>query len=140
MSKTFSDILNEIEGKSYNELLELTRSAINVVSAEMQKLLPGKKPSEFIAPLMLTTLAIDGNFSQKENQFLSDLFGEPFNYAEYTHLIEAHNDANLVQALDEFIDACGGQAKSSFVILCACFAAIDGISYKETEYLVKLLA
>jgi len=140
MAKNFSDILKELESKPYEELLALTRSAFKVVDAEMQKLLPNKKPSELIAPLMLTTLAIDGNFSKKENQFLSDLFGEPFNYYEYKNLVDAHNDANLVKALDEFIDACGGEAKASFVIFCACFAAVDGISYKETDYLTKLLA
>lgn len=140
MSKSFADILHELESKPYDELLELTRAAIAVVGDEMKKIVPDRKPSEFITPLMLVTLAVDGGFSEKENEFLGDLFGTQFNYYEYKNVVDAHNDAALIQAIDEFIDICSSEAKSSFVIFCACFAAIDGISYKETEYLTKLLA
>ena len=140
MAKTFAEILNELENKPYTELVDLTKGAIQVVAEEMAKLLPNRKPSEFMVPLMLTTLAIDGNFSEKENQFLGDVFDTQFNYYEYKNLVDAHNNMELINATDSFIDACDAKMKSSFIIFCACFAAVDGISPAETEFLTKLLA
>ena len=140
MAKSFTEILNELANKPYDELVELTRGAIQVVAEEMAQLLPDRKPSEILVPLMLTTLAIDGNFSEKENQFLGDIFDTQLNYFEYKGLVDAHNNIELVKAMDEFVDACGGKAKSAFIIFCACFAAVDGITPAETQFLTKLLA
>lgn len=138
MAKTFSDALKELEMTPYNELVELTQGALILVGEEIRKVIPDKNPSELILPMILVTLSIDGSFSDKECMFLGDVLNTQLDRNEYAELVRACNNGELVQALDEFVDVCSPEAKAAFVLLCACFASVDGISYKETAFLNKL--
>ena len=139
--KSFEDIIKEYEGKPYDELLSLARGALGLIASAFSKFAVDCEPGDLIVPFIFATLGADGELSEKELQFLNDLFGADFGYEDTKLLTLAHSDDEVTELIDQMIDACDDKTKAALLIFCMCFAAVDNtVTYKETAYLMKLFA
>lgn len=139
--KNFADIIKEFEGRPYEELLALASGSLNLIAAAFSKLAEDGNPGDLVLPFIFTTLGVDGELSQTELQFLSDLFNAEFDYEGTKKYALAHNDDEVVELVDKLIDMCDAQTKAALLVFCMCFAAVDhNVSCQETAYLIKLFA
>ena len=138
-NRTFNDIIKEFEGKPYEELLSLASGALTLVAKAFSSLASTDNPGELILPFIFTTLGVDGELSEMEAKFLNDLFNADFDYDALQNYTIAYNDEEVIELIDKLIDICDNHTKAAMLVFCTCFAAVDkNISYKETEYLMKL--
>ena len=139
--KTFSDIIKEFEGKSYDELLTLAKGSLNLIARAFSEFAKDCQPGDLILPFIFTTLGVDGELSETEHKFLNDLFEADFDYEGAKKYALAHSDSEVVELVDKLIDICDAETKAALLIFCMCFASIDGnVSCQETAYLIKLFA
>lgn len=141
VKKNFSDIIKEFEGRPYEELLALSSGSLILIANAFSKIAEDGNPGDFVLPFIFTTLGVDGELSEVELKFLSDLFSEEFNYEDTKKYILAHNDPEIVDLVDKLIDMCDAQTKAALLVFCLCFAAVDhNVSCQETAYLIKLFS
>lgn len=140
MAKTFNELLQDFVNKSYDELLNIARGALDVMIPAFESVEKGKS-ADFILPFIGTTLAIDGNFTELEYKFLNDLLGGGVSYADAKASVQAHYNAEIIDVVDQLIDACGEDLKTAILVFCLCFTAVDEtITREEGAFIAKLLA
>ena len=137
MSK-FNQLLQDYVNKPYEELLELANGSIQVLIPAFEQRDVGDWAT-FIMPFICTSLAIDGKLTELEYRFLNDLLGANFNYQEAKEVVGVHYDANIIQLVDQMIDACGERVKAALLMFCLCFTAVDETISREEAAFISLL-
>ena len=141
MAKTFNEFLQEFVNKPYEELVSIANAALEVIVDGFNKIGAESKPSDFILPFIATTLASDGKYTQLEHNFLNSVLEADLTYEEGKNYVQVYYNEEVLNLVDQMIDACGEDLKNSLIIFCLCFAAVDEtVTREESAYLAKLLA
>nr|MBR6777822.1 hypothetical protein [Clostridia bacterium] len=140
MAKSFNELLQEFVNKSYDELLNIASGALNVMVPAFNSIADDGNGAKFVIPFMCTTLAVDGSFTELEYKFLNDLLGGGVDYAGAKAQVQAHYSADMIEIVDQIIDACGEDLKTAILVFCLCFTAVDEtITRDEAAFIAKLI-
>lgn len=141
MANTFNDLLQDFVNKSYEELVSIANGALEVIVEGLNKVSGEANAADLILPFIATTLAVDGQYTQLEHNFLNAVIDGSLTYEEGKNCMQAYYNVEIFELVDKMIDACGQELKNAFVIFCLCFAAVDEtITREEGAYIAKLLA
>jgi hypothetical protein len=141
MASTFNDLLQDFVNKSYEELVSIANGALEVIVEGLNKVSGEANAADLILPFIATTLAVDGQYTQLEHNFLNAVIDGSLTYEEGKNCMQAYYNVEIFELVDKMIDACGQELKNAFVIFCLCFAAVDEtITREEGAYIAKLLA
>ena len=141
MANTFNDLLQDFVNKSYEELVSIANGALEVIVEGLNKVSGEANAADLILPFIATTLAVDGQYTQLEHNFLNAVIDGSLTYEEGKNCMQAYYNVEMFELVDKMIDACGQELKNAFVIFCLCFAAVDEtITREEGAYIAKLLA
>ena len=141
MANTFNDLLQDFVNKSYEELVSIANGALEVIVEGLNKVSGEANAAELILPVIAPTLAVDGQYTQLEHNFLNAVIDGSLTYEEGKNCMQAYYNVEIFELVDQMIDACGQELKNAFVIFCLCFAAVDEtITREEGAYIAKLLA
>ena len=140
-NKTFGELLQDFVNKDYDELLSIANGALEVIIEAHSQISPDGQASDFILPFIATTLAVDGQYTQLEHNFLNSLLESDIDYEEGKTCMQSYYNTEIFELVDQMIDACGNELKNAIIIFCLCFAAVDETITREGgAYIAKLLA
>ena len=71
MANTFNDLLQDFVNKSYEELVSIANGALEVIVEGLNKVSGEANAADLILPFIATTLAVDGQYTQLEHNFLN---------------------------------------------------------------------
>ena len=141
MAQTFNELLQDFVNKSYEELVSIANSALEIIVDGFSKIQTDSKPADFIVPFIATTLASDGKYTQLEHDFLNSVLETNISYDDSKNFVQSYYNEEIFDLVDQMIDACGQDLKNALVIFCLCFTAVDEtITREESAFIAKLLA
>jgi hypothetical protein len=135
MAQNFSDMLQEIVNKSYEDKVE----AAKAVLGECYGILTGKGYDGKNATLILVTflaasVASDGRFTGPERSMLNDIFHDDLEG------IIKKIDGKAYDMMEQIVDSFESRDKSTFCLLAIYVLAVDDtINKDELSYLAKLM-
>lgn len=140
--KDFEQTLQDLVNESYDNLLEIARSAFVRAYQGLEPVIKENgldfSAEQFIAAMVCTGVAIDGTLSAKEKQFAYDLFGTEEEVL--INMAQQFYTADAIETVDDLIDCMPPHVKSELLLLCSCYMACDEtINKEEYAFLTKLL-
>ncbi|MBO7297549.1 MAG: hypothetical protein J6U60_00720 [Clostridia bacterium] len=136
----FNNIMKDFVNKSYEELRDTAKQALAVSMNFFAQFDKDHNGASAVVAFMGTMFAADGNFSALEYQLLKDLVGE-VDYETAKATVQSYYSDEWENAVDQLIDACDTEMKSTILVLVTCFAAVDEtIKVEEQRFIAKLLA
>ena len=139
---TLNEILQNFVNEPYENLVKMAQESIVNLRPVLNDLAKEEKGgSKILVALMATSLAVDGKLSDLEYQFVCDVLANDFSREEVKGLVVAHYSDEMVEAIDGLVDACSTELKSSLIVFCCCFLAVDEtINRDEVAFVQKLCA
>lgn len=136
----FNNVMKDFVNKSYEELLGVAQQALSVSMDFFAQFDKERNGANAVVAFMGTMFAADGKFSALEYQLLKDLVGD-IDYDTAKATVQSYYSDEWENAVDQLIDACDSDMKSTILVLVTCFAAVDEtIKVEEQRFIAKLLA
>lgn len=140
MAKTLDELFQEVVNRSFDQLLNDAREAINKVMPYFNKVADDGDGAKFVVPVICTVMAADGKFTELEYKFIKTLIGSNLSYDQFKGIIQQYYSQDWMDTIDNLIDTCDKEIKAALLSLCLYFAAVDErISKEETAFLKKLI-
>lgn len=139
---SLNEILQNFVNEPYETLVGMAKEAIVNLRPVLNDLVKEEKGgSKILVALMATSLAVDGKLSDLEYQFVCDVLEEDFSREDVKGLAAAHYGDEMIAAIDGLVDACSTDLKSTLIVFCCCFLAVDEtINRDEVAFIQKLCA
>ena len=133
-----NEVMKKYNGMSYEELLERARADFDILLPVFSQLDRNGNGRPYVVIFMGSALAADGKFTQKEYEFVNDLFS--LTYDQAYSLVSKHFDPKAASISDKLFDMCDDGLKRVLLDFCLCFVAVDNsISAEETAFIARLL-
>lgn len=134
---SFSDTLQELVNKSYDELLDFAKIAIGELYPACKAVDEENNGVFMMTSVILSAIAADGKLTAIEKKFLMELLDLD---EDKLNTYIGMYDSRMAELTDKFADALTVELKSHTVMLVATIAACDEtISREETAFLAKIL-
>ena len=135
---TFNEVMQSYVNLPYEDLVLIARKALSDLLPICKEVDPDHEGILMTSSLVLSALAADGVLSEKEQQFLADVF--EFD-TETVGKYMAMYSPEMVSLADEFADQLSDAVKTDCLTLVIAVAACDEtISREETALIRKILA
>ena len=139
MSEQFNQLLQYYVNQDYNTLLSVAKNAINELYPVFKKYSPDGAVS-LMAGLISTCVAVDGQFTELEYEFLGEVMGI-YNYEELKGYIQHFYNDKAIETTKHLVDTLEGKDKTNMLTICLCVCAADeSIKREETALLHKLFS
>lgn len=141
MSK-FDTLIQQYVSLSYDELLAFAWRSYRDLRDELAH--PGRitgAEEDGVLTLLTAFMAADGKLSPEEHRFICDLLDRQDSYEDTLRRMRALGAQACRRKADTLADSLPASKKASFVSLCLCFMASDGVvTEDEAEFIKKLMA
>ena len=135
MHENLNELMQTIVSMDYHQLLARARTSLkdacNIFSSYTEK----EQASRYVISFLSAVIAADGQFTDTEQRFICDLFGEDFmqSFLENGDKIDA-------DTIDRIVDSLSAPDKMSLCLFAAFIIAVDGhVNISEYDYLKKLV-
>ena len=138
LKEQFDKEVEKVNGMSYEDKVTGAQITLDMCAASLIKAgLELKDVGFFILSFVAAVVAVDGDFSSKEESMLKEVFGE----MKVEEFVNKSKSWLVRRSLDKTIDSMSKEDKVHFLILATYIASVDGdISKKELKYLHTRLA
>ena len=135
MADNFDKLLQDIVNLDYDQLLAGAKKGLGEAYRIFGRIGNQDQATSVVVAFLAAAIAVDGTFTAKEQQLISDLFGD----VDFMSILKTV-DAEMINDLDELIDSLSTEDKSSLCLFTAYILAVDeSINKNEYRYLVKLI-
>lgn len=135
------ELLNRFKSESYESLLAIATFSLNKILPIFEQIAESEeKAISVILTFITTSLSIDGRLSELEKKFVKQLLQLEDEQVE--NLYNYSSDQNgIYEFVDNVYDASPVEIQKQLLIFICCILSVDkNISYKEVDFIKKLIA
>lgn len=137
---TFNELMQGYVDMSYEEIVERAKTDLGVLMPYFAQYDKEHNGAGLVFPFMCTCLAVDGQFTEKEAKFYSDIMEREIPYEQAKEVIQMHYSDNMTDLADKFFDASDKEVKAMLLDLACCILAVDErMGTEEVAFIKKLL-
>lgn len=120
-------------------LLKTARQNLAVALKHLRKYREGDE-NELLSAIIAAALGADGELSDKEISFMSELLSRDFSGGGLARLTARFDSGTMREAVDRVTDSVDQDGKRALCALCLCILASDrNVSPKENEFFLQLM-
>ena len=135
-----NELLQTYVNKSYEELLSIAKAALVEVKPYCQAMDTKNNGVMMLLTILMSSVASDGKFSERELQFIGDLTGLSRQNI-LTVLEVCMSDPTAALLTDAFADKQDANGKAAVCSLVLCVIACDGrITVEENSFIRAIMA
>ena len=138
MSKLHA-LFAEYTASSRASLLSIARKSAAEALLALRTLKEGGE-NELLSAVIAAALGADGELSDAELDFMSELFSKEFSREHLSCLAERFKNEKMRAATDHVVDSLDKKGKRALCTLCLCIMASDReVTDTENAYLLRLM-
>ena len=120
-------------------LLKTARQNLAVALKHLHKYREGEE-SELLSAIIAAALGADGELSDREIAFMSELLSRDFSGDALARLTARFDNSAMREAVDRVTDSMDQEGKRALCALCLCILASDRtVSPKENAFFLQLM-
>lgn len=135
------ELLNRFASESYDSLLAIASFSLNKILPIFEHITENEERAiSILLTFTTTSLSVDGRLSELEKKFIRELLKISSEQAE--KLYDYSSDKNgIYEFVDNVYDASPVEIQKHLLTFICCILSVDkNISYKEVEFIKKLVA
>lgn len=138
----FRELMQKYVNLSFEELVEKSRNDLSQLIPIFNEI-TGEEDggATLLYPLICTCLAVDGQFTDLEHDYLCAVLGEKIPFDEAKAQVAAYYGEEAQTIVDKLVDSCSGELKAVLLDLCTCIMAVDEtLCRDELTFIQRLIA
>lgn len=137
----YNNLLQNIVNEPYENLLNIAQNALTDILPFFNSIAKDGNGGSYVIPFICTALAADGSFTELEHRLANDLVGSSISYDDFKDMVQEYYTDEWFDLVDKVADVCPTDLKSTLILFCLAFVAVDErISKEENAFIAKLLA
>lgn len=137
---TFNEIMQGFVNMSYEDLVTKATKDLGILMPFFAQYDEEHNGAAFVFPFMCVCLAVDGQFTDKEAQFYSDIMGQEIPYDQAKEVVQMHYSDDMNDLADRLVDSSDDEVKAVLLDLACCILAVDEtIDSEELTFIKKLI-
>lgn len=136
---TFDELMQQYVDAPYEVLVEKANRDVDLIEADLDGC--DVSVDDVVIPVVLTCFGTDGEFTDKEYNFLHDVIAD-LTYEQAKDCVQAfyNEQEESENDVDELVDGLTDDMKAVFLDLVCCVLAVDGkLSAPEVNFIKKLI-
>ena len=136
MHGNLNELMQSIVDLEYPQLLARAKTSLTDACNIFTRFSGEAQAGKYVFSFLATAIAVDGKFSELEQRFIRDLFGDD----DLQRFMEKADETGA-DAIDQIVDSLSAEDKMSLCLFAAYIIAVDGrVHINEYDYLKKLVA
>ena len=132
-------LLKQYTALSRASLLATARRSMAEALPALRRLKEGGE-NELLSAVIAAALGADGELSDAELDFISELFSNEFSRLQLSRLAERFGSEKMQRVTDRVVDSLDKKGKRALCTLCLCIMASDReVTDTENAYLLRLM-
>lgn len=137
----FNELMQTYVNMPYSELVGRAQNTLVKLIPVFDNASSDGNGSKALFHLILTSIAVDGQFTSLEFDFLKDVFLQDISYNDAKDMVASYYSDHAQDALDTFIDKLDDDTRAQLLELATCAIAVDEtINKDEVKFITKLIA
>ncbi len=140
MATNYDKLLQDFVNMDYNDLVNYASNLVSPICQGLEKISGDEDAIDFFITVIFSTMAVDGNFTELEYRFISEVFNLNRSYDSLKEQVASYYDAEWLSIANQIVDVVDEKTKTKLIAFCLCVASVDErISREENAFISMLL-
>ena len=137
----FRELMQKYVNLSFEELVEKSKDDLSTLIPIFDDITGDDSGAGLIFPLMCTCLAVDGQFTDLEHDYLCAVLGQDISFDDAKAAVAQYCGEEAQTIADKLVDSCPDNLKAVLLDLCTCIMAVDEtLCRDELAFIQRLIA